>query len=81
MHAATPCTAGRDLYRALEIRGQTASGASERVFGWRRRGRRVALDVARALNYLHSKASPHSGAKRRPCSSSCADGKSETLRI
>ena len=30
------------------------SSAGERVFGWYRRGRHVAYDIARGLNYLHA---------------------------
>jgi serine/threonine protein kinase len=43
---------GRDLHSALQLR---TARTGERIFGWRRSGRRVALEVARALNYLHSK--------------------------
>jgi serine/threonine protein kinase len=43
---------GRDLHSVLAL---TAAGSAYRLFGWYRRGRRVALEVARALNYLHSK--------------------------
>jgi serine/threonine protein kinase len=43
---------GRDLHSALQL---TAAGTNERLFGWRRRGRRVAYEVAKGLNYLHSK--------------------------
>lgn len=43
---------GRDLHAALDVR---AAGTSERLFSWYRRGRRVALQLARALNYLHNK--------------------------
>lgn len=44
--------AGRDLHSALELH---AAGTQQRLFGWSRRGRRVAYDIAKALNYLHSK--------------------------
>ena len=40
---------GRDLHSALEV---PAAGTGQRLFGWYRRGRRVALDTAKALNYL-----------------------------
>lgn len=43
---------GRDLHSVLAL---TAAGSAYRLFGWYRRGRRVALEVGRALNYLHSK--------------------------
>jgi hypothetical protein len=44
--------AGRDLHSALEV---VAAGSSERLFAWGRRGQRVLYEVAKALNYLHSK--------------------------
>lgn len=47
--------AGRDLHSALELK---AAGTQQRLFGWSRRGRRVAYDIAKALNYLHSKVRP-----------------------
>lgn len=37
-------TAGRDLHSALEL---CAAGTDQRLFGWYRRGRRVAYDVAK----------------------------------
>ncbi len=41
----TPCCcAGRDLHSALQVR---AAGSQERLFSWGRRGKRVALDVAK----------------------------------
>lgn len=43
---------GHDLYRALQLRS-AATGA--RLFGWRHHGKRVALQVAQALSYLHRK--------------------------
>ncbi|PSC73768.1 serine threonine-kinase [Micractinium conductrix] len=47
---------GRDLGSALDLQ----SGAEgSRVFGWYRQGRRVALEVAKALNYLHSRGIVH----------------------
>lgn len=42
---------GRDLHSVLNLR---AAGTGERVFGWRRRGRRVLCEVARAVSYLHA---------------------------
>ncbi|PRW33664.1 serine threonine- kinase receptor R831 [Chlorella sorokiniana] len=51
---------GRDLHSALQLQ---SSGGSGRAFGWYRRGRRVALDVARALNYLHSMGVVHMDVK------------------
>lgn len=47
---------GRDLHSVLDLR---ASGTGERLFGWWQRGRRIACEVARALNYLHSKSVVH----------------------
>ncbi|PSC73546.1 Serine threonine-kinase CTR1 [Micractinium conductrix] len=47
---------GRDLHSALEL---CAAGTDQRLFGWYRRGRRVAYDVAKAMNYLHSKSVVH----------------------
>ncbi|GAB4820308.1 hypothetical protein N2152v2_007354 [Parachlorella kessleri] len=44
-----------DLWKLVPLRG--ASG--QRVFGWHGRGRRVALDVARGLHYLHSRKVVH----------------------
>jgi serine/threonine protein kinase len=44
---------GRDLSRALQLR---APGSQERLYGWYGRGWRCAYDVAKALNFLHSKA-------------------------
>ena len=38
-----PCT-GRDLHSALQV---LAAGSQERLFGWHRRGKRVALDIAK----------------------------------
>ena len=51
---------GRDLHSALQV---TVAGSSERLFSWRRRGRRAALEVARALNYLHSRGVAHMDVK------------------
>jgi len=44
--------AGRDLGSVLQLR---SSRTHERIFGWHRSGRRVAVEVARAINWLHSK--------------------------
>lgn len=52
---------GRDLCAALSKRD--ASG--ERAFGWARRGKRVALDVASALAYLHQRHVMHFDVKAR----------------
>lgn len=49
---ALPLPAGRDLHSAL---GVTAAGGTHRLFSWHRRGRRVALELVKAINYLHSK--------------------------
>ncbi|KAI7842043.1 hypothetical protein COHA_004243 [Chlorella ohadii] len=49
--------AGRDLHSALAIKKQ--GGRGERLFGWYARGKQVALDVAKALNYLHSRSIVH----------------------
>lgn len=35
---------GRDLHSALDV---LASGTQDRLFGWHRRGKRTALEVAR----------------------------------
>jgi len=43
---------GRDLQTVLGLR---AAGSNERLFGWYRNGLRVATEVAKALNYLHSR--------------------------
>ena len=60
-----PCPTGRDLHSALQL---TAAGSSsgERLFSWRRRGRRVAYDIAKALNYLHAKGVVHMDVVRVP---------------
>ncbi|KAL4431314.1 hypothetical protein ABPG75_006570 [Micractinium tetrahymenae] len=47
---------GHDLYRALQLRSKT-TGA--RLFGWRQQGKRVALQVAQALAYLHRRGIMH----------------------
>ena len=49
------CCEGRDLHSALQL---PAAGGTGRAFGWYRRGRRIALDCAKALNYLHSQVRP-----------------------
>lgn len=43
---------GHDLYRALQLR---SAATGSRLFGWRQHGKRVALQVAQALAYLHRK--------------------------
>jgi serine/threonine protein kinase len=52
--------AGRDLRAAL---GLTAADSTERLFGWHRRGRRVVLEVAKALNFLHARGVVHMDVK------------------
>jgi len=42
--------AGRDLQSVLQLR---SARSGERVFGWWRSGRRIAVEVAKALAYLH----------------------------
>lgn len=49
-----PCL---QLRSALPLRA--AGGSGQRVFGWSRLGRRVAFDLARALNYIHSQGVVH----------------------
>jgi hypothetical protein len=46
---------GRDLHTRLG----TVNKAGERLFGWYQRGKTAALDVARALHYLHSHSLTH----------------------
>lgn len=46
--ACTRCGAGGDLWRILD------KDRDRTVFGWYRRGKQVALDVASGLHYLHS---------------------------
>eukprot|EP00887_Chlorella_sp_A99_P003134 scaffold9.g3134.t1 len=56
---------GRDLGTMLGLHTMTepgaspGSGAGERVFAWRRRGRQVALDIVRAVNHLHAHSIVH----------------------
>ncbi len=45
---------GRDLHSRLDA----INRAGERLFSWYGRGRTVAVDVARALHYLHRRAGP-----------------------
>ncbi|KAL4419965.1 hypothetical protein ABPG75_007063 [Micractinium tetrahymenae] len=47
---------GRDLHSALQLR---IAGTQRRLFGWYARGRHVAVDIAKALNFLHSKGCVH----------------------
>ncbi|PSC73227.1 serine threonine-kinase [Micractinium conductrix] len=47
---------GRDLHSALQLK---AAGSDQRLFGWYGRGRRVAADIAKGLNFLHSKGCVH----------------------
>ena len=42
---------GRDLFSALNLRDKSG----ERMFAWHKRGKRVALDVASALAFLHAR--------------------------
>ncbi|KAI7841929.1 hypothetical protein COHA_004456 [Chlorella ohadii] len=46
---------GRDLFSALNLRDKSG----ERVFSWYKRGKRVALDVASALAFLHARKVMH----------------------
>lgn len=41
---------GRDLHSALRV---MAAGGRDRLFSWWEQGKTVALDVARAVNYIH----------------------------
>lgn len=53
---ACPATcAGRDLHSNLQRTACSSAAGPRRLFGWGRRGARVALEVARALNYVHHK--------------------------
>lgn len=48
--------AGRDLFSALQRTVRHSGGGSGgRMFAWGRHGARVALQVARAINYCHHK--------------------------
>ncbi|KAL4420111.1 hypothetical protein ABPG77_000282, partial [Micractinium sp. CCAP 211/92] len=47
---------GRDLHSAMQLR---ISGTQRRLFGWYARGRHVAVDIAKGLNFLHSKGCVH----------------------
>ncbi|KAL4418721.1 hypothetical protein ABPG77_008592 [Micractinium sp. CCAP 211/92] len=47
---------GRDLMQALELK---VAGGSDRVFSWKNHGRRIAYDVAKALNFLHARGIVH----------------------
>ena len=50
-----------DLFKALNMRDRSG----ERVFGWARKGKRVALDVASALAFLHHRRVMHFDVKVR----------------
>jgi hypothetical protein len=52
----TEYCAGRDLTSCLQLK---SSGSSRRLFGWYGRGRKIAVDVAAALNFLHSRGIVH----------------------
>ncbi|KAL4457658.1 hypothetical protein ABPG75_012523 [Micractinium tetrahymenae] len=49
----------------LRTRIRELDAEGRRVFGWHQRGRKVALDVACALNYLHSSTYTHFDVKAR----------------
>ncbi|KAL4421641.1 hypothetical protein ABPG75_010932 [Micractinium tetrahymenae] len=49
--------AGRDLMSALPV--EVAGFPGERLFGWYRRGRRIALEITKAINFLHAKSVVH----------------------
>lgn len=61
--ASRPCcfgrheTAGRDLFSALQLAGRGGTKSCARLFGWWRRGARVSIEIARAINYCHHKVS------------------------
>ena len=48
--------AGRDLAACL---GLKLAGSSRRLFGWYSRGRKVAMNIAAAVNFLHSRGIVH----------------------
>lgn len=48
--------AGRDLAACL---GLKVAGSSRRLFGWYSRGRKVAMNIAAAVNFLHSRGIVH----------------------
>ena len=52
---------GQDLHTALRSR----SDGGPRAYGWHGRGRRVLLECARALNYLHRSGFVHCDIKSR----------------
>lgn len=54
---------GGDLFKALNLRDRS----SNRVFGWACKGKRVALDVASALAFLHNRRVMHYDLKVRHC--------------
>lgn len=52
---ARPRLAGRDLGSVLRLAGPDG----RRLFGWYKHGARIAFEVSKALNYLHSKGIVH----------------------
>lgn len=52
-----PLLTGRDLHSALDVK---AAGSDQRLFSFGKKGRRVAFEVAKVLNYLHSRVSSQS---------------------
>ncbi len=58
---------GGDLYSALQSNAQGIGAAHP--LSWWRRGRSVALDIARGLHFLHSEHVVRGAARRRPAPS------------
>ncbi len=61
---------GRDLFSALNLRDKSG----ERVFSWYKRGKRVALDVASALAFLHARKVMHFDVKVSGVRLGCQEG-------